>query len=171
MGYLDAVVNGMFKTAKDGRKIFFPWWPFGRGYAIPSEEYYQRLRKQCKNSFVYLFIYVVLISLLGAPNIAILLAAVPYSIWGYLVCRHLERSDEILTVNEKIANQARESSVFALWLLLILSLALVGAGIFLIAVNWRSWQSLLAAMLAIVIFGFCVIIGVKALKIKKRQGI
>ena len=45
MGYFDALTSGYFKTAPDGRKLFFPWGVLGRGYAIDSEQDYERLRR------------------------------------------------------------------------------------------------------------------------------
>ena len=30
----DALTSGYFKTAPDGRKLFFPWGVLGRGYTI-----------------------------------------------------------------------------------------------------------------------------------------
>ena len=55
MGYFDALTSACFKTAQDGRKLFFPcdelffpWGYNGRGYVIASEQEYQRLHRQVK---------------------------------------------------------------------------------------------------------------------------
>jgi hypothetical protein len=36
MGYFDALTSNAFKTAPDGRKLFFPWGVLGRGYVLAS---------------------------------------------------------------------------------------------------------------------------------------
>jgi hypothetical protein len=41
-------VSIYFKTAQDGRQLFFPWLFWGRGYVIPSEQDYQRLKRQLR---------------------------------------------------------------------------------------------------------------------------
>ena len=48
MGYFDALTSSSFKTTEDGRRLFFPWGTLGRGYAIPSEEEFERLRRRVK---------------------------------------------------------------------------------------------------------------------------
>ena len=58
MGYFDALTSSYFKTAQDGRKLFFPWGPLGRGYVIASERDYKRLQRQVK---VYTGVSLVLI--------------------------------------------------------------------------------------------------------------
>ncbi len=35
MGYFDGLTSGSFKTAEDGRRLFFPWGVLGSGYALP----------------------------------------------------------------------------------------------------------------------------------------
>ena len=47
-GYFDALISGYFKTARDGRKLFYPWGAMGRGYAIASDRDYERLRRRIK---------------------------------------------------------------------------------------------------------------------------
>ena len=46
MGYFDALTSSYFKTAADGRKLFFPWGVLGRGYLFDSDRDYERLRRQ-----------------------------------------------------------------------------------------------------------------------------
>jgi len=48
MGYFDGLTSGYFKTARDGRRLFFPWGVWGRGYVVGSELDYERLRGQIK---------------------------------------------------------------------------------------------------------------------------
>jgi hypothetical protein len=42
---IDALTNSSFKTTKDGRRFFFPWGVLGRGYLIPNEQDFDRLRR------------------------------------------------------------------------------------------------------------------------------
>jgi hypothetical protein len=59
VGYLDALASSLFKTAPDGRKVFFPLG-LGRGYAIVSEHDYRRLKQQIK---IYMVSLVLLLGL------------------------------------------------------------------------------------------------------------
>jgi hypothetical protein len=45
---LDAMLSLWFKTAPDGRKVYFPWRSTGHGYTIASEHDYRRLHQQLK---------------------------------------------------------------------------------------------------------------------------
>ena len=58
MGYFDGLTSGSFKTAQDGRRLFFPWGVLGSGYAIASEQDYQRLRRQVKAYMVAMLVLV-----------------------------------------------------------------------------------------------------------------
>ncbi len=48
MGYFDALTSSAFKTTPDGRKLFFPWGPLGRGYEIEPTQNYETLRRRIK---------------------------------------------------------------------------------------------------------------------------
>ena len=48
MGYFDALTSGYFKTAPDGRKLFFPWGVLGPRLHHRLEQDYERLRRQVK---------------------------------------------------------------------------------------------------------------------------
>jgi hypothetical protein len=66
MGYFDALTSGYFKTAPDGRKLFFPWGVLGRGYTINSEPDYERLRRQVKAYTVVSLVLIVGVTALQA---------------------------------------------------------------------------------------------------------
>jgi hypothetical protein len=125
MGYFDGLVSGSFKTAQDGRKLFFPWGILGSGYAIPSDEQYQRLRSQVK---AYLMIGLLLIigsgAFAGYPvQIALgggLMAF--YLLWMWRTLSGLKRSDEALSLNESMTSQAKAHGAVVLWLLEIVSI-------------------------------------------------
>lgn len=65
-GLLDALCEGSFARAPDGRRLFFPWGAAGRGWAIPSEGCYRRLRRQTRRLLA--------LGLCGPPAIATLAA-------------------------------------------------------------------------------------------------
>jgi hypothetical protein len=46
MGSFDIVSRNLFKTAPDGRQVYFPLGIFGPGYTFRSAEDYRRLRRQ-----------------------------------------------------------------------------------------------------------------------------
>lgn len=48
VGLLDALCEGSFVRARDGRMLFFPWGAAGRGYAIPDDARYRRLRRELR---------------------------------------------------------------------------------------------------------------------------
>ena len=60
MGYFDALTSSSFKITQDGRRLFFPWGTLSSGYAVPSEENFERLRRSVK---AYMVISLSLISL------------------------------------------------------------------------------------------------------------
>jgi hypothetical protein len=99
MGYFDVLTNGYFKTAQDGRKLFFPWGVLNRGYTIASEQDYLRLQQQIK---IYMVVSLVLVissaSLKGdlvGLGVATLLIGF-YAVWTRYLLHRLQRSDEKL---------------------------------------------------------------------------
>src|SRR5579863_10559488 len=99
MGYFDALTNSSFKTAEDGTSLFFPWGIVGRGYGIPTEQHYLRLRQQIKTYLVVSFVLIVPSAIMvGVAAFAILVPLIGfYLIWMRYVLRDLKRSDERLS--------------------------------------------------------------------------
>jgi hypothetical protein len=173
MGFLDSLINvdSQFKTAQDGRKLFFPGWPLG-GYIIPSEVEYQRLRKQGKIASICQFTYLLLVIMEGL-FIAILLEPIIYRLWFYSQCRHLEHSDERFSREFKL--KPIELDTPDLWLIAILSIALAMAGmtgIYFFFIHRWDWKFLLllALIIGTAVFGFVAIRSAKTLMVKSRQG-
>ena len=54
MGYFDGLTSGNFKTAPDGRRLFFPWGYLGRGYVLPSDNTPTGYASQLKTYYVVL---------------------------------------------------------------------------------------------------------------------
>ena len=160
----------------DGRRIYFPRGPLGRGYIIPSEAEFHRFRKKVKIflviSFICLLATIPVVSSQADFRGFILWIYyfIPYDLWVYSQIRHLERADEGLSFQERIAKQARGVQANFLWVLEIAAIGFVVAGIIIIALDWRSWPYSLAAIGAIVFFGFRAFVAAKMLMAKKQQG-
>jgi hypothetical protein len=89
-------MRGMFKTGRDGRKLFFPW---GRstGFVIPTEQRYRRLRLQVTG---YTIVSLLLIGgtamwlpIYVAVGVALATTAI-YTAWTPYLVRGLELSAE-----------------------------------------------------------------------------
>jgi hypothetical protein len=154
-GYFNALASGYFKTAPDGRKLFFPWGAMGRGYAIPSEEHYDRLRRRIK-----IYQLVSLVAVVGAVAAKFYLAAFViagisiafYRAWTPYLVRGLRPSDERLSIQESMAIQARAHSAVGLWLLEIVALMFVATGVVMLVV---TPDKRLIALGSIIFFGAC----------------
>ena len=90
-------MRGVFKTGRDGRKLFFPWGPRSTSFVIPTEQRCRRLRLQITAfSIVSLLLIVVTaiwLSVFVAFGVAIA-AAMIYSAWTPHLVRGLELSAE-----------------------------------------------------------------------------
>jgi hypothetical protein len=154
-GYFNALTSGYFKTARDGRKVFFPSGAMGRGYAIPSDEVYERLARRIK-----IYLIVSLVAVIGAVAtkhylIAFVIAGfsiIFYRIWTPYLVRGLQPSDELLSIRESMATQARAHGAVGLWLLEIVALMFVTIGIVMLVV---APDKRLIAFTSIIFFGAC----------------
>jgi hypothetical protein len=153
MGYFDAMTKGCFKTAQDGRRLFFPWGVLGRGYAIASEQDNLRLQQQFK---IYMIVSLGLVIgavsfdryLVDAAIVALLVGF--YLVWMRYLLRRLQPADERLTLRESVTAQAHAHSAAGLWLLEIAALAFVGSAILIFIIDPRNW---LIALIGIFFFG------------------
>jgi hypothetical protein len=155
VGYFDALAAASFKTAQDGRRLFFPWGVLGRGYVIESEQDSKRLEREIKIFMIVSLIVVVGLGSLGSYLQSFVIAALLmglYAVRAWYLIRRLQRPDERLSLKESSALQARAHSATSLWLLEIGSLALVGGSIlmFFVAPGDR-----LIPFAGIVLFGAC----------------
>jgi len=169
MGYFDALTSSCFKTAQDGRRLFFPFGILGRGYVIASEQDYERLRSRLK---VYTAVGLVLIigsgALLGyAGSFAIALVLIAfYIVWLRYLLRGLQSSNESLSLKDSTTSQALAHNAVTLWLLEVGALAFVVLGIVILAVNPRNW---LIAITSIVFFGLCAASFTRMLMLRRRS--
>jgi hypothetical protein len=90
-------MRGVFKTGRDGRKLFFPWGPRSTSFVIPTERHYRRLRLQVTAYTIVSLLLIVgtaiLLSVLVAFGVAIASAMI-YSAWTPYLVRGLELSAE-----------------------------------------------------------------------------
>ena len=112
--WLDALCEGSFVRAPDGRRLFFPWGAAGRGYAVPDEARYRGLRRAMRRLLgVGLFGAPILAALargrVGLPSLAAL--ALGLALLGALriawLTRGLEPCPERITRAESNARVAR----------------------------------------------------------------
>jgi hypothetical protein len=169
MGYFDALASSAFKTADDGRKLFFPWGTFGRGYVLSSDEDSVRLRGQIKTYMIAGLSPIVVLGVLRSFLAFAVIAAVFtgfYAVWMRYLLPRLGASDERLSLEESITSQARRHSATALWLLEIGSLAFVGAGAFIFVFDPANWLTGISSML---FFGLCAAVFAFMLAVRSRQ--
>jgi hypothetical protein len=155
MDYFEAMASSSFKTAADGRQLFFPWRAWGRGYVIGSELGYARLRRQITiyNIAAIVLIVGTLIPLGFVAGFAMAAALmVFYLAWTRYLLRGLQPSDERLSLRESMTSQARAQGPVLLWIGEVGSIAFVAAGIFTLVFDSGNW---LTATASIVIFSLC----------------
>ncbi len=169
MGYFDALTSSSFKTTKDGHRLFFPWGTIGRGYIIPTEEEYERLRRKVK---IYLIISLPMIGILVnrlsiiGDFVLMIVLTLPYILWANKRCLQLKPSNEKYTFKQSFGTQAREYNAVTLWLLEICSLAFVAAGIFILFKDTPNW---LIALASIIFFGLGAIVFAKMILTRNQQ--
>ena len=169
MGYFDALTSSAFKTTPDGRKLFFPWGALGRGYEIGREQDYETLRRRIKLWIVVGLVLILVASqLLGflAGFIAAAAMIAFYFGWMRYVLRSLRPSAERLTVRESMTTQARAQSPVLLWTFLIVSIAFVLAGVFILIVTPDKWPVAIGGM---AFFGACAAVFGLMLVLRQRS--
>ncbi len=155
MGYFDGLTSGSFKTAQDGRRLFFPWGYLGRGYVIPSDDTAERLRRQLKTYYIVMLVGIVGTSGFHAFITSAVVAVVCiafYAIWAHRQVAKLQPAGEAMSFGESSASQARAFGPRALWLLEICSLLFVAGGIFMYIADPANR---LMALFTTIFFGCC----------------
>jgi hypothetical protein len=156
MKFLEAVVSFSFKTAEDGRLLYFPRGALGRGYIVPSNEEALRLRRQLKCFWAILFgVGLVLTQLItykfyvpAAILGALFLASA--EIWTWYARRRLQPSSERLSVRENVRKAALGYGAWLIWSGAIFMLLMLMSCIYLLIIKPEDW---LWWVVAIVLFG------------------
>jgi hypothetical protein len=169
MGYFDALMSSWFKTLPDGRKLFYPRGAWGRGYIVASERDYQRLRQKIK-----IYLIVMLLLMIGASvtpgylwilGLGVLLLGFYYLVFSPYCVRGLQPSDEKLSLRDSYTNEALAFSTKRLWSMEIASIAFIGLGFVMLAIDPDSW---LGAVAVIVIFVFSAAVFLWMLLLRRR---
>jgi len=169
VGYFDVLTSSSFKTAEDGRRLFFPWGILGSGYVIPSGEEFERLRRHVKAyTVISLYLIIIAVAWKGFVGgfVVLPLLVVPYVVWVQSQCRRLHQTDERLTLSESLAGQARTHSALGLWLQELTALAFVGIGVVLLVLDPSNW---LIPLALISFFGLCAVMFARMLITKRRE--
>ncbi|ODR95989.1 hypothetical protein AUC69_01805 [Methyloceanibacter superfactus] len=171
--YLDAWTSSIFKTGKDGRKLFFPRGVLGRGYVIASEQDYERLVRQTKALCVVGLVLGIGFTTLGVLlerylalfiGAAVLLFLYHMAVVPYLV-RGMQPSDERLSLKGAYTSEAITLKPAHLWWLEIGLLAGVGVGVVTLIVDPANW---LTALALIVLCGFLAAFGMWMIILRRR---
>lgn len=167
MGYFDALTSSSFKITPAG-KFFFPWGVLGRGYAIPTQAQYERLRRRVKTYTVVSLVAIIALTavqqyLWGIAAAA--LAMIAYAGWAYLQTRALPPTGESLSYRESLSTQAHLHSKTVLWLMEGVSIAYVAIGLIILTIQPDTWPMTLSA---IVLFGACAVVFARMLVLRKR---
>jgi hypothetical protein len=168
MGYFDALTSSYFKTGQNGSKLFFPWGVLGRGYLIPSDEGYERLRGQLKIYTIVSLVLIIATSALGnylgavAFGVALIIF---YALWTRVLLRGLVPTDERLSFNDSMTSQSLHHGPVVLWALEAVSLIFVVTGLFILVADRDNW---IVALASIVFFGACAAVFARMLLIRRR---
>jgi small-conductance mechanosensitive channel len=170
MGYFDALTSASFKTAADGRKLFYPYGIIGRGYVLTSDAEYEKLRGSYKTIVVIGFVIIICSAFLfSIPLLMIPLVfgfIIGYILWARVHCRNLERANEKLGYGEALKNETVHLSLGLLWFFEVLSILLILWGVIILIADPSQW---LLAVGLIVLFTVIAIVYGRMIRAKKRQ--
>ena len=154
MGYFDALASSSFKNLENGKRAFYPWGKFGKGYELQSEAQYVAVKRLVVSYYVAGLPLAVLAAV--SRNWIVLAVVLPLILLVYfLLIRHhirgLPVAGEKLTFKDSYEAQARRHNPIVLWLLLVLSLVFVAGGLLILL----DGGDVLTALLCIAFFGAC----------------
>jgi hypothetical protein len=170
MGYFDALTSAAFKTAADGRRLFYPYGILGRGYILPSDTEYEKLQRSYKTVVVIGFVIIIsAVFLFSIPLLMLPLLVgfiIGYMLWARARCRNLEQASEKLTYGEALKNETIHLSLGLLWFFEVLSILLILWGVVILIAEPSQW---LLAVGLIVLFTVIAIVYARMIRTKKRQ--
>ena len=151
MGYFKGLAEASFKDGQDGRKLFYPWGIFGKGYILPAPADYEALR----DFFIRMYMVVLPLNIiLVFVDMRLCFAFVGgYCLWYWWFASTktagLTVSDEKLKISEATTNSAHGHNFWFLTGLLTASILFTLMGFALL-----SSAPFLGA-LCITFFGLC----------------
>jgi hypothetical protein len=157
MGYFDGLTDGVFKTDREGKLLFYPWGILGKGYVLPNDSKKQQVRK-----FLSLWYKVSLPVIIGVGVGIGWIFTVPLLVlvflWYYFttarLLRELSTTSTRLTLRESYTNSAKSHTTASLAFMLAVSILFVLAGLLVLLVKKEEWVIALASIL---FFGLCAI--------------
>jgi hypothetical protein len=166
MSVFDEMGNRYFKSAQDGRMLFFPWGRLSRGYVVASREDYERMHHRLGVSTTIWLVLVVVTVLwnYGLGFIAFDLGVALCAAWVLYRVDSLNPSDERLPVVRR--GLANNGFVLAfLWLPQLTVLAGLGFYIFILVIKPDN-RLVTVAILAF--FGLCAVAVARLLILWRR---
>jgi succinate dehydrogenase hydrophobic anchor subunit len=133
MGYFDGLTDALFKTAPDGRKIFYPHGIISRGYILPDDATYQKVRRFIKAWAIFWIPFLLIIQFSPAFWTLFFITVPIYLLLYNFSARKMVKGCAIselrLTYLESFTNNAKSQNIFLLLLVLISALFFVALGI------------------------------------------
>lgn len=152
MGFFDELNSSPIKTMPDGRRMFFPYGNWGRGYIISTQQDHDRLHR-----LITIYTIVALALGLGAAAVSefwLLVVAGGlmgfYLLWVRIVLDGMQRTEETLTYTEVMAPHMRMHASVTWWTGFAICVFLAVSGIVLLAFDYRLG---IFALPSIVLFG------------------
>lgn len=168
VNYFDNLTSSYFKTAQDGRKLYYPWGFWGRGYVV-SETDERRIRQSLMGYYVVVIMAMiagyVFYNHIGGLAVAAI-CIVGYAIWARALVRGLTPSSERLTMTESAAAQAHAFGAGWLWFSEIVVVLLLVISIIMLVAEPAEW---ITAAAGILVFGLCTVMLGWMLVLKSRQ--
>ena len=157
MGYFDGLIEGSFKTAADGQRLFYPWGVWGKGRVLDDPRTEQRIRRFLKVYYM-VSLPLVIISVITVQSsgfyyayVLIPVVLLVYGVGILSLTRRLLATRERLRWTESLANSGRAHSGAMLCFLFIVSVLFVIGGIWMIL----DRQEVGMGLLSILFFGAC----------------
>jgi hypothetical protein len=98
MSFFDEMGKSYFKSAQDGKTLFFPWGRLGRGYVVASREEYEQMHRRLGilTTTWWVLVVVTFFWNYGLGFIAFDLGVALYAAWVLYRVHSLSPSDERL---------------------------------------------------------------------------
>jgi hypothetical protein len=136
MGYFEGITDSYFKTDKEGKTLFYPWGILGgKGYILPDNrkaDFRSLIKKYMQISLPVALAITIFFKWWVVIFFALPLYLCTYAIWIRKLTKDFTVSAEKLTLDESTTNAARSHNLTTLWIIEILSLLFVIAGMFII---------------------------------------
>lgn len=137
MGYFEGLTDANFKTDGEGRLLFYRWSGFfgiiwrGKGYVLPDEVKKQQIRRFIKLYYIVSLLAIIAgVVLVGVYSLFLLPL---FYCWYYFATARLLKglavTDERMTLRESYHSAAESHNIVILWIMLILSIFFVMAGL------------------------------------------